>query len=208
MLTVVVLGACAALAAGCGGGARQDASEPSATFTVRIAHASFPLRQAVARPALLSLAVRNVGVRTVPNVAITLDSLNYTSTYPGLASNKRPIWVIERGPGAAPERPVESEAVAPPGSGQTAYVETWALGPLAPGATQTFRWLLTPVTPGTHTVRFTIAAGLAGKAMARLPSGAIAQGRFAVFIAPQPPARYVDPNTGKVVVPGTYPPLP
>ncbi|HYM45663.1 MAG TPA: hypothetical protein VES65_05820 [Solirubrobacteraceae bacterium] len=205
MLTAVALSACTTLVAGCGGGSRQDAGEPSGTFTVQITRASFPVRQAVSRQAVLLLKVRNAGVRTIPNIAITLDSFNYASTYPELAADKRPIWVVERGPGVIAKHPVESETVAPPGGGQTAYVETWALGPLAPGATQTFRWRVTPVKAGIHTVHFTVAAGLAGKAKARLPSGAIPHGRFTALIAPRPPATYVNPNTGKVV-PGTYPP--
>ncbi len=205
MHTVVVLGACASLIAGCGGGTRQDASEPSGTFPVRIVHASFPARQSVARHATMLVAVRNVGLRTIPNIAVTLDSLYYASRFPGLASRKRPVWVLERGPGTIAKRPIESESVTPPGAGQTAYVETWALGQLAPGAVRTFRWRVTPVEPGLHSVHFVVSAGLAGKARARLPSGGIPHGLFTALVAGRPPARYVDPNTGKVV-PGNYPP--
>lgn len=202
---MVVLGVCAALLAGCGGGTRQNASEPSGTFRVRVVHASFPVRQAVSRPATMLIAVRNVGVRTIPNIAITLNSLYYTSRFPGLASRKRPIWAIERGPGTIAKHTIESEAVAPPGGGQTAYVETWALGRLAPGATRVFRWRLTPIEAGLHGVDYTIAAGLGGNARAHLLTGAIPRGRFRTLIAGRPPSRYVDPNTGKVVY-GTYPP--
>jgi hypothetical protein len=207
LLTVVLLGASAALVSGCGSGARQDASEPPGTYPVLITHASFPVHQAVSRPARLVLTIRNVGASALPNVAVTLDSFYYASSYPELAANKRPIWVIDRGPGTVPKRVVESEAVTPPGSGQTAYVETWALGKLPPGQTKVFRWLVTPVKPGIQTVHYIVAADLAGKAKARLPSGAIPRGLFSVVIAPKPPARYVNPNTGQVVT-GTYPPLP
>ncbi len=203
--TIAVLGTCAAIVAGCGSsGSRQDAGEPKGTFPVQITQASFPARQTVARPVALSLAVRNVGSRTVPNVAITLDSLYYISNFPELASKKRPIWSLERGPGTVPKRLVESEAVAPPGSATTAYVETWALGKLAPGATRQFRWILAPVKPGTHTVHYAVVAGLSGNAKARLSSGAIPHGRFVAYIAPKPPHRFVNPNTGKVEL-GTAP---
>ena len=188
----------ALLAAGCGQ-ARQDAHEPNATFTVQVVKASFPARQAVARQSRLELLVRNNGTRTVPNAAVTIDSFAYTNTYPELASNKSPIWVVEQGPGRIPKRPVESEEISPPGGGQTAYVNTWALGPLAAGQTQTFLWRVAPVKPGLHRVNFTIAAGLAGKARTQLAGGAAATGHFTVDIAPKPPATHVDPNTGQVV---------
>ena len=165
--------------------------------------ASFPGAQAVARPASLELVVRNAGAKTAPNVAVTVDSFYYNSTYPELASRQRPIWVIEKGPGEIPEPPVQSEAVSPPGGGQTTYVNTWALGPLAPGAERTFLWHVVPVTPGRRTVHFALAAGLAGKARAALASGAPATGDFTVDIAPAPPATHVDPRTGRVV-PGVY----
>ncbi|HTZ62633.1 MAG TPA: hypothetical protein VMB51_00860 [Solirubrobacteraceae bacterium] len=198
--------AVAALAiAGCGGGSQQNAGEPSGVFPVRITHASFPALQSVARPAALVLTVNNAGTQTIPNVAVSLNSLYYETSFPGVASKKRPIWVLERGPGTIPKHPVESEAVAPPGGGQTAYVETWALGPLAPGASATFHWLVTPVEPGLHHVRYVVAAGLAGNAKARFPSGAIPRGGFLVHVAPRPPARHVNPETGKVT-PGPYVP--
>lgn len=202
--TVVLLGACAALVAGCGGGARQDAGEPDETFTVAVLHASFPAKQSIVRPATMTLAVRNSSATTMPNVAVTVDSFGYASNYPDLADNKRPIWVIEQGPGVTPRELVQSQTVSPPGGGQTAYVNTWALGPLAPGHTRTFVWHVTPVKPGVYTVHYTISAGLAGHSRARLADGSIPHGRFTVAIAPRPPAKHVNPNTGQLA-PGTYP---
>jgi hypothetical protein len=200
---VTLLCACAGLiASGCGG-TRQDAHEASGTFTLQLVKASFPAGQAVARPASLELVVRNGGSKTAPNVAVTLDSFYYNSTYPELASRQRPIWVIEKGPGEIPEPPVQSEAVSPPGGGQTAYVNTWALGPLAPGAERTFLWHVVPVIAGRRTVHYAVAAGLAGKARAALASGGPVSGQFTVDIAPVPPATHVDPRTGRVV-PGAF----
>jgi hypothetical protein len=206
-IAVLLVSACAALAAGCGGGTRQDAHEPDATFTLAVVHPSFPALQAVARPATLALAVRNTGAATIPNVAVTIDSFSYVSNLPELASSKRPIWVVEQGPGAVPKRPVQSQAISPPGGGQTAYVNTWALGPLAPGRTQTFTWRVTPVKSGIYRVHYTIAAGLSGRSRARLAGGGIPHGHFTVAIAPRPPATHVNPETGRVergrYVPGT-----
>ena len=117
--------------AGCGGGTRQDADEPDATYTVAIEHASFPAVQSIARPTVMTLQVRNTSNGTIPNIAITVDSFSYTSNYPDLAANKRPIWTIEQGPGAISKLPAQSQVISPPGGGQTAYVNTWALGTLA-----------------------------------------------------------------------------
>jgi hypothetical protein len=197
---LLALTACAALAAGCGGGKRQDAGERARTYEMKVVRAIFPARQFVARPTLLVLQVRNTGLLTVPNVAVTLDSLSYTEHFPELAANKRPVWAIERGPGVIAEPPVETQEVSQLGGAQTAYVNTWALGPLAAGQTQTFRWLLAPVKPGVHTVNYRIAAGLAGKAKVRLIPGSQVAGRFAVNVAAAPPLTHVDPTTGRVVV--------
>jgi hypothetical protein len=197
----------ALLLAGCGGGTRQDAAEAAGTFAMQVVHPSFPAAQSIARQTQFVLPVRNTGKQTVPNVAVTIDSFDYTSSYPNLAADKRPVWAIERGPGAVASRPVESEEISPPGGGQTAYVNTWALGALAPGKTRTFVWSVVPVKAGIYTVRYTVAAGLSGKAKARLASGGLVQGQFAVNIASAPKLKHVNPDTGKVEV-GQFPSSP
>jgi hypothetical protein len=199
-LTACAAGLSALLAAGCGA-ARQDAHETAAAFPVQVVHHSFPAKQSIARPTRLELQVRNSGSHAMPTVAITLDSLEYTSNYPELADDKRPTWAIERGPGPVPHPPVPTQEVSQLGGAQTAYVNTWALGPLAAGATQTFLWRLVPVKAGHYTVRYTVNAGLAGKAKAQ---GSGLHGQFDVDIAPAPAIAHVDPNTGKVA-PGAYP---
>ena len=198
------MGACGALAlTGCGGASRQDAGETDKVFSVAITHASFPARQSIVRPAVMALAVRNTSATTMPNVTVTVDSFDYTSHYPNLASNKRPVWVIEGGPGVSPKELVQTQTVSPPGGGQTAYVNTWALGPLAPGHTRTFIWHVTPVKSGVYTVHYTVAAGLAGRSRARLADGSIPHGHFTVTIASRPPSTHVNPSTGQVE-PGSY----
>jgi hypothetical protein len=206
-LSLLSLAGCALIVAGCGGGAAQDAHEASGSFQLQVVHASFPAKQSVAHETALQLQVRNSGSHTVPNVAVTVDSFNYTSDYQELAADKRPIWAIEQGPGAVASPPVQSEEVSTPGGAETAYVNTWALGALAPGRTETFTWRVMPVKPGTHTVTYSVAAGLAGKAKAVLASGGKVQGHFTVAIAPAPPATHVDPNTGRIV-PGALPSSP
>lgn len=197
------------LASGCGG-TRQDANEAKATYPVQVLHASFSARQSIARPSTMAIRVRNPGLRTVPNVAVTIDSFSYpsTSTLPELAARQRPVWIVDGGPGTVPKRLVQTETVDPAGGGQTAFLNTWALGPLAPGATRTFVWRVTPVKPGLHRVSYVVAAGLNGKARARLrPGGGLPVGHFVVNIAPAPPARHVNPETGRVL-PGPYPYVP
>jgi len=53
-----------------------------------------------------------------------------------------------------------------PAIGETAYVGTWALGPLKPGEQKTFRWDVTAVRAGPYEITYEVAAGLDGKAKA------------------------------------------
>jgi hypothetical protein len=191
----VLLGA---LASGCGGSER-DAREAKGVYKVEVLGARFPTKQQIASDTRLALIVRNAGAKTIPNVAVTLDSFYYTSTYPKLSSSKRPVWIVNTGPGAtAISPPVQSEEVNPPGGGETAYVNTWALGALAPGKSKRFVWKVTPVKAGLHTVHYTVAAGLDGKAVAQLAGGGQPAGRFVASIAPKPKPTHVNPETGKI----------
>jgi hypothetical protein len=209
LIATGVVGVCAALvASGCGAGARQDAGEKQHTYRLRLGGVSFQPKQSISEPAALRISVSNPDTRAVPNVAVTIDSFSYVSKYPELASSQRPIWVVEQGPGASPSRPVQSQAVSPPGGGQTAYVNTWALGPLAAGATRTFEWRVVPVKAGKHQVHYEFAAGLAGRAKAAPPSGGKPlSGVLTAQIGPAPPSRHVDPATGRVVA-GQFPAIP
>jgi hypothetical protein len=203
-----VLAACATLlVAGCGGGAKQTASEPQHTYKIEVLDLTFKPDQAVGRPAKMRIEVRNVDTKTIPNIAVTLDSFYYTEKFPELASSQRPVWVVEKGPGAPPQAPVQSQAVSPPGGGQTAYVNTWALGALAPHHTQVFEWTVIPVKSGIHHVNIEISAGIGGQAKATLPNGTPLRARFRSEIAPAPPSRHVNPSTGRVEL-GKFPAQP
>ncbi len=188
---------------GCGGGSEATAGEPSHTYDVKVLNANFPSKQAIAKTQRMILIVENPGPRRIPNLAVTVDSFSYRSRFPGLADNRRPVWVVEKGPGKNANPPVESQEVSQPGGGQTAYVDTWALGPLAAHGKTTFVWKVVPVKSGNYTLHYAVAAGLAGQAKAKLASGAPATGALPVTIAPEPPETHVDPNTGEVV-PGPY----
>jgi hypothetical protein len=178
--------------AGCGGGERQDANEPSGTFKVKVLKASFPPRQRLANHAVMRVVVRNDSGKTIPNVAVTVTSdddakggagFTTRSTAADLADPTRQLWIVDEGPHG----------------GDTAYVSTWALGPLAAGRTQTFEWHVTPVVAGTHMLRWHVAAGLNGKAVARTANGQDAAGTFRVRVASKPAPVKVDPKTGDIV---------
>jgi hypothetical protein len=209
VLRIGLLGVCGALAsavaAGCGSSAPQDAHEPRGRFTVNVAQASFPVHQSIARPVRLVVSVRNTGAHALPNVTVAVTSFDYLSDYPNLADRRRPVWVVDQGPGQVPNPPVETVQVDPPGSGTTSNYNIWALGSLPAGATRSFVWQVTPVKPGLHRVFYRVYAGLNGKAQAQLADGAAPAGSFTVYIAPKPPPTHVDPQTGKVV-PGPYVP--
>jgi hypothetical protein len=203
-LGLLLAGGCSALlVSGCGGGSEQTSGEAKRTYKMHITAASFPAKQSMARPAELSVRVLNEASRTVPNVAVTVDSFSYVEKYPELAASKRPVWVVEQGPGTIAKLPVQSQAVSPPGGGQTAYINTWALGPLKAGASRTFTWKVVPVKAGSHSVHLTVNAGLAGNAKAALQGGGAVTRSFTAQVAPAPPSRHVDPATGQVA-PGAF----
>jgi hypothetical protein len=187
------------LLAGCGE-SKQDAKEPKGSYTVAVADASFPAKQQLASPTMLKIAVRNSGRRTLPNVAVTVNSLTYRAKQPpNLADPERPTWIIYTGPGPVAKPAVESEEVTHAGGGQTASSHTWALGKLPPGAIAVFAWKLLPVLSGKKTIHYAIAAGLNGKAKAQFAGGASPTGSFTVHVAPAPRVTHVNPETGAIV---------
>ena len=177
------LAATALALAGCGGNERQDANERAATYTVDVTQASFPASQRLARPSQMRIAVKNTGSERLPDVAVTVDSFSRRSEQPGLADPERPIWIVDEGPSG----------------GTTAFTNTWALEGLAPGETKTFRWRVTPIEAGRYRVKYTVAAGLDGKAKARGDDGeSPVTGTFPVRISREPSGARVNPVTGGV----------
>ena len=169
--------------AGCGGGERQDADEPSGTFELEVAEAEFPGQQSIGQRADLRITVRNTGEETAPNVALSLEGLYRRDEMPGLADPERPVFIVDDGPK----------------DGETAYVGTWTLGPLPPGGKREFTWRLTPVLAGTHTISYTAAAGLDGRARAQTAGGEAPTGAVTARVSDAPTNATVDPKTGEVV---------
>lgn len=204
--------------ASCGSGSRQDANEPTGKFPVAVTTATFPASQRLAERTHLVLAVRNTGSETIPNIAVTV--CNVTCAYPapagegtdaaafaqvldqaGLANPSRPVWIVDRPPGPC-HAGCDSGS---PGGAVTAYSNTWALGPLAPGHIARFDWAVTAVAPGRHVVAWEVAAGLNGKARALLSDGSLPHGTFAVTIHTAPAQTYVNDNGQVVTKPSSAP---
>ncbi|MDQ3769081.1 MAG: hypothetical protein M3370_06335 [Actinomycetota bacterium] len=178
--------ACALALGACGGEERQDAEEPSGSFPVEITEAEFPSEQSLAERTRFVIEVRNTGTETIPNIAVTLDGLDRTLEGQDTAEGQRPIWIVDSGPEG----------------GTTAYVNTWAQGELPAGRTARFEWDVTVVEAGTHTLRYRIAAGLDGKAVARGEDGRRPEGEVTVAVTDEPAGARVDPDTGEVILEG------
>jgi hypothetical protein len=197
---LLLLAACLGLVglAGCGGGERQDADEPSGEYPVQIVKADFATRQRLAETSDLTLAVRNAGDKTIPHLAITIstdpnadESFSVRSEQQGLAIPSRAVWELNSG------YPKLAGETAPAGA-DAAQTKTFNFGPLDAGETREIIWQLTPVVAGTYTINYKVAAGLNGKAVAVTPDGSVPEGEFVVRISDIPPQTRVD-DSGKVV---------
>jgi hypothetical protein len=199
VMSALALGAfCAVTLTACGGGERQDASEPSGDFPVQITKAVFPARQNLAGTTDLVLGVKNAGDKTIPELVVTIstdpdadESFSMHNNQAGLAIPSRPVWVLEEGyPKLAGE--------AAPAGADSAQTKSFNFGPLEAGATRNMIWRVTPTIAGTWTVDYRIAAGLEGKAKAETPDGNVPEGQFVVKISDVPPQTRVD-DAGNVV---------
>ncbi|HEX4805875.1 MAG TPA: hypothetical protein VFU94_08240 [Conexibacter sp.] len=183
--------AAAALAlAGCGSSAPKP--EASATYPVAT-HASFPARQSLAQHVELTIAVRNTGTRTIPNVAATLamgggpdgTAVKAFGSYlagADLASHSRPVWIVDAGPV----------------SGDTAYANTWSLGPIRAHAARTFTWHVTPVRAGRYTIEYRLTGSSTGRSQLREAGGGAAAGTLRVDVSANPGTVRVTPG-GRIV---------
>lgn len=180
-----------AVVPGCGGDKRQDAGEDAATYPVAIVGDSFPARQQLAQRTELRIAVRNVGDRTIPNLAVTIqadgggtevEAFGRLADEEGLASRSRPVWIVDEGPGG----------------GDTAYANTWALGPLRPDRTTTFTWRVAAVRAGRYAITYRLAGSLTGRSQLRLGNGRLPRGRFEVVVSRRPAQVRVTAD-GKIV---------
>ena len=172
---------CAVLLAACGD-ERQDADAPSGRFDLDVVEASFPAKQRIAEATTLRLEVENTGDRAVPDLAVTVETdpaqegqapvaFGQSSDDPTLAASARPVWILDEGPSG----------------GESAYTNTWAVGPLGEGQSRTVEWKLTAAKAGRYTVAWRLAPSLEGDVS--LGDGRT-EGSFDVTISDDPvPAR-------------------
>jgi hypothetical protein len=188
-------------ATGCGSGERQDADEPEGEFPVDVVSASFPEQQRLAERTNLVIAVRNAGRETIPNIAMTVDGFSYRKNDPDLADRERPRFAVNGVPVEIAGFPEAKDAT--PRGCDTAYVNTWACGPLRPDEQATFRWSVTAVQAGPFKVDWRVAAGLAGKARAvSVGSGQAPSGSFAGSVSNRAPQSRIAED-GRTVVNGS-----
>jgi hypothetical protein len=211
-------------AASCGGGERQDASEPEGDFPVQIVNAGFPSKQKLAQNTNLTLTVANTGDEAIPDLAVTIfttsnastgessSSTGTTGTDTGTTGEQFPqaqgaFSVRSEQQGLAiPFRPVWIlEEGFPKLAGQTAsagaeaaQTNTYSFGELAANQSRDMVWNVTPVQAGTFTVHYRVAAGLQGKAKAVTADGSVPEGEFVVRISSAPPQTRVN-DAGQVV---------
>jgi hypothetical protein len=206
--------------------------EPTGTFPVQVTNATFPAAQRMAEHTHLVISVRNAGNKSIPNLTVTI--CNVTCRYPapigegtsvapfaqcvgptgqrclqtaqeqGQANLSRPVWVVDRPPGACQGRNGYSCSNGGAGAAATAAANSWQRArPLPPGGTATFTWAVTAVAPGSFTVAWEIAAGQYGKAKAVIangsgPCGKTPCGTFPVTIRKTPAQSYVN-DAGQIV---------
>lgn len=196
-----VAAVCLLATAGCGGGARQDENEAGGNFPVEVVAAKFPESQKLAKSSDLVVTVRNAGRQTIPNIAMTVNGFDRRSKQPDLADPNRPVFALN---GVQVEIAGFPEAKdASPRGCDTAYVNTWACGPLEPNQQKTFRWSVTAVQAGDFHVNWSVSAGLDGKAKAvAMGGGPAPRGSFSGTVSDAAPdVRVAD--DGKTIVNGT-----
>jgi hypothetical protein len=197
----LLLAVCLLAVAGCGGGERQDENEREGNFPVEVVEAKFPESQKLAKSSDLVVTVRNAGKETIPNIAMTVNGFDERKTDPDLADPNRPVFALNGVQVEIAGFPEAKEA-APRGC-DTAYVNTWACGPLKPNQQKTFRWSVTAVQAGKFKVNWRVAAGLDGKAKAvAMGGGPAPSGHFQGIVSDlAPDVRVAD--DGKTIVNGT-----
>jgi hypothetical protein len=206
-LAISLVGVPAFGAVGCGGGSPQDAKEPKADFPVRVVSASFPAHQKLAKDSTMQIVVQNSGQREIPDISVTVkcgkglgSSFSTTTSVTNTADPVRPQFVVNKLP--TPEARQNPPLDPAPLERSSAFVDTYPLGPLAPGRTATFRWDVSAVKAGAYRLCWRVNAGLYGKARAVASGGAPSAGEFTGTISNKAPKATVGPDGQTVVTQG------
>lgn len=139
----------AMMLAGCGG-SRQDADAPSGKWEVSVLEWKFAKKQPLGTPQNFELKVRNEDSRAIPELILTISGLKTVVYQPGAASDVRPIWL---------PKDVDYGVVTPYNS---PLQMSFNLGPLDPGAIETYTLNLTPLRRGSHEVGYRLSPSLFG----------------------------------------------
>jgi hypothetical protein len=219
--------ASAFVAAGCGGGERQDKDEPEGDFPVEVVSAEFPDEQKLAKDSKMEIVVRNAGDDEIPVISVTVEcpgqerdesddaersagsggspsgsgsqggGFNYRTTFPGVADPSRPQFVVNTIPTRTPRE--YDRGRLDPLERSSAYVSTFPLGKLAPNREATFTWDVTAVRSGPYKICWRVNAGLDGKAKAKPFQGTPINGEFTGTVSDEAPdARIAD--DGRTVI--------
>ena len=201
---LALVGAASLIAAGCGGGSRQDEDEAKGDFPVEVVDATFPEQQKLAKDSKMEIVVRNAGTKEIPVISVTVEcpgqkdradqeersggsggspsgsgsqggGFNYRSTFPGVADPSRPQFVVNTIPTRTPRN--YDRGRLDPLERSSSYVSTYPLGKLAPNREARFVWDVTAVRAGPYRICWRVNAGLDGKAKAK-PSGGPITGEF------------------------------
>jgi hypothetical protein len=202
---VALAGLTALVIGGCGGGQKQDVGEPKGTFPVKVVSASFPIRQSLAKDSTMEIVVQNAGQKQIPIISVTVKcgpglggSFSTTTQDTDVADPVRPQFVVNKIPTATDR--VNPPLDPAPLERSSAFVDTFPLGPLAPGHKARFQWDVSAVKAGPYRLCWRVNAGLYGKAIAvPAASGERISGVFAGVISNRAPKAIVGPD-GKTVI--------
>jgi hypothetical protein len=204
-LTLSLVALPALAAAGCGGGKAQDAKEPNGSFPIRLISATFPDKQKLAKTSDFQIVVANSGQKTVPNINVTVKcgsalggSFSTATNNVDVADSRRPQFVVNTIPTATPRHAPPIDPA--PLERSSAFVDTYPLGPLAPGRQATFRWNVTAVKAGPYKLCWRVNAGLYGKAKAVASSdSAPLSGTFSGTVSNVAPKASIAPDGHTVI---------
>ena len=223
--------ACAAslVAAGCGGGSRQDEDEPKGNFPVEVVSASFPDDQKLAKDSKMEIVVRNSGSKEIPVISVTVECPGQKKQEGSDAQNERSggsggsasgsgsqgggFNYRTTFPGVAdPSRPQFVVNTIPtrtprnydrgrldPLERSSSYVSTYPLGKLAPNREARFVWDVTAVKAGPFKICWRVNAGLDGKAKAVATGGSSLVGQFTGTVSDVAPDARIG-DDGRTVV--------
>lgn len=172
--------------AACGGESSSDANEQAGTYAVKVTEASLPARQHIGSTALMKVAVRNTGRKTIPALVVNVSiagkegqgstlPFGIRDPQPDLAQPDRPVWVL------AARYPRFAGSPEPAGA-ETANPKTFDFGPLKPGRTAHLVWKLSAVKAGRWTVVYSVDAGISSEARAKTTGGVRPGGSFTAQI--------------------------